>query len=65
MWLWLWTLWAGRSAVHKSTGFAVSLVEVDGADAMGAIVDGEHPILAGRAEIIGVDLGGSATPLVQ
>ena len=46
----LWNLWVTRSVVHKSTGFVVGLVEVDGADAMGAIVHGEHPILVRRAE---------------
>ena len=40
-----------RSIVHKSTeGLVVGLVEVGGADAMGATVDGKHPILAGRAK---------------
>jgi hypothetical protein len=46
----LWTLWAMRSIVHKSTGFVIAIVEVDGADEMGAKVDGEDPVLAGRAQ---------------
>jgi hypothetical protein len=39
-----------RSIVHKSTGLAIAIVEVDGADAMGAKVDGEDPVPAGRAQ---------------
>jgi hypothetical protein len=46
----LWTLWATRSGVHKSTGFGIGLAKVDGPDAMGAEVHGEDPVLAGRAQ---------------
>ena len=46
----LWTLWATRSGVHKSTGFGIGLVEVDDPDVMGAEVHGEDPVLAGRAQ---------------
>jgi len=48
--LFLWTLWATRSVVHKSTGVVITFVEIDGADEMGAKVDGEDPILLGRAQ---------------
>ena len=46
----LWTLWATRRVVHKSTGLVIGLCEVDRADAVGAKVDGEDAILPGRAQ---------------
>ncbi len=48
----LWTLWAMRSIVHKSTGFVIGLSEVDRADAVGAKVNGEDAILPGWAEAV-------------
>jgi hypothetical protein len=41
----LWTLWATRSVVHKSTGRAVPLAKVEGRDPVGAIMQGEHAVL--------------------
>ena len=38
----LWTLWATRSVVHKSTGLAVRLAQVEGSDPVGAIVHSEQ-----------------------
>jgi hypothetical protein len=38
----LWTLWATRSVVHKSTGLAVRLAQVESSDPVGAIVHSER-----------------------
>ena len=46
----LWTLWATRSVVHKSTGPAVRLAQVEGRDPVSAIAHGEHAVLAARAK---------------
>jgi hypothetical protein len=46
----LWTLWAARSVVHKSTGLVLVLTQIEGADPVGAIIDGEDAVLAGRAK---------------
>ena len=46
----LWTLWATRSVVHKSTGAFVGLSQVDGFDPVGAIVHGIDAVLVGGAK---------------
>ena len=45
------TLWAMRSIVHRSTGFAIGLSEVDRAGAVGAKVNGQDAILPGREAV--------------
>ena len=47
----LWTLWTTRfSVVHKSTGLARGLAQIEPGDAMGAVVDVEAPSSIGRAK---------------
>ena len=46
----LWTLWATRSVVHKSTGLTVPLAKVEGRDPVGAIAHGEDAVLAAQGD---------------
>ena len=46
----LWTLWATLSVVHKSTGPAFALAQVQGGNPMRAVAHAEDTILDGRAK---------------